>query len=114
LINHADGVNNFSSLGKAMASKNLEQSWQTTVRHLEAARQQLPLELPVHLKTGSLLRYGEWLSHNELELAFEELEDVGLEVECKQSGFWSEMLAAAEEMSLPKRSERCRQRLTEC
>jgi hypothetical protein len=93
-----------------MASKDLQRIWQVVRKHLEAAREQLPAELPRHLKCGPLLHYEDCLSHNELELAFDELEGIGHEVDCKQA-FWSELLAAAENMSLPKHAERCRQRL---
>ena len=97
-----------------MAGKTLEESWRSTTRHLESARVHLPLDLPAHVEFESLVRYEEWLSHNELELAFDELEGIGVEVDCRQSTFWSELLAAAEEMSLPKHAERCRQRLLGC
>jgi hypothetical protein len=97
-----------------MADKNLEQSWRITEQHLEAARQHLLLYLPADVKPESLLNYEEWLSHNELELAFDELEHIGLEVQCKQSGFWSELQAAAEEMTLREHTERCKERLRGC
>ena len=92
--------------------KNLEEGWQITLRHLEAARAQLPLDLPASVKLECLTRYDECLSANELELAFDELEEFGIEVEGRHSTFWSELLAAAEEMSLPEHAERCRQRLS--
>ncbi len=69
------------------------------------------MALPNNMKPGQLLNYEEWLSHNELELAFDELEGIGQEIDCEQR-FWFELLAAALEMSLPKHAERCRQRLS--
>jgi hypothetical protein len=85
---------------ETMASDELQRSWQITRQHLDAARSQLPKE------------YEDWLAHNELELAFDELEGIGLEVTCNHA-FWSELLAAAENMSLPEHAERCRQQLSE-
>lgn len=56
------------------------------------------------------MNYEDWLSHNELELAFDELEGIGDEIDFSHA-FWSEMLAAAENMSLLKHAERCSLRL---
>jgi hypothetical protein len=93
-----------------MPSDELQRSWQITTQHLEAAKHNLPEELPNWVKSGPLLQYEEWLSHNELELAFDELEEIGHEIHCNQV-FWSELLAAAENMRLLGHAERCRQQL---
>ena len=94
-----------------MADKHLIESWKRTTRHLLAAMDELPAEIP-HMDDGwSLARCQEWLDHNELELAFDELEGIGDEMGCSRR-FWQELLAAAENMGLDDHSSRCRKRLT--
>lgn len=85
----------------------LEQSWAITKRHLAAAKQELPVQLPKFEDGWSPERYDEWFSHNELELAFDELEGIGAQVECSRR-FWEELLAAAENMGLTEHAARCR------
>ena len=89
-----------------MVDRDLQRSWQVTTQHLETAKQRLG----ARLSAESLLPYEDFLSHNELELAFDELESIGCTVDCEH-GFWAELLAAAENMSLQEHADRCRQRL---
>ena len=84
----------------------LEQSWAITRRHLDNALRLLSgLRLPSDLE-----QYNEWLDHNELELAFWELEVLG-EVKGAPDRFWQELIAAAENMGETEHAERCRNRL---
>ena len=61
---------------------------------------------------GSVKRYREWLDHNELELALDELEALA-EVNAVQRAFWESMLSAADEMKLTDHAERYRAKLAD-
>ncbi len=61
---------------------------------------------------GSVKRYWEWLNHNELELALDELEMLA-EVNAVQHAFWESLLSAADEMKLTDRAERYRARMVD-
>jgi hypothetical protein len=87
-----------------MKRKDIEKSWRLTTRHLNAAR--------LELKQHNLHNYDEWLAHNELELAFDELENIGNGGPVSRK-FWLEMLAAAESMKLQDHMARCRMKLKE-
>ena len=89
---------------------NLRESWDDTRRHLERARHLLPPSTKPDSDGGSLTEFEEFLSHNELGLAFDELEMIGRGNHCPAE-FWREMLAAAESMQLPEQAERCRAKL---
>ena len=78
---------------------DLQKSWEITSRHLEAAFNQLPLSIKEEPSVGSVERFHEWLAHNELELALDELEGLGQLNNCS-SEFWRELLAAARNMNL--------------
>jgi hypothetical protein len=95
-----------------MDRDDLEHSWRVTRQHLEAARGDLPLQLPLLDEGWSIRRYEEWLSHNELELALDELEGIGHWIGCG-AGFWTKLLAAAESMTLTDHAARCRRKLAE-
>ncbi len=75
-------------------------------RHLDNALQALPgRPLPTELE-----QYNEYLDHNELELAFSELEALG-DVNRASDGFWDELIAAVEIMRVNEHAERRRKRL---
>jgi hypothetical protein len=78
---------------------DLRKSWKITQNHLEAAYSLLPLLIKEELSVGSVERFHEWLAHNELELALDELEGLGQLNNCS-SAFWRELLAAAQNMNL--------------
>lgn len=85
----------------------LTQSWATTTRHLKAARDQLlhaDYESAVEQYIG---QFDECLSCNEFELAFDELDAIGHDLDCGPA-FWQELLAAAENMGLARHAARCR------
>lgn len=81
--------------------QNLEASWSRTRAHLNNAFAQLPALPKDSDKGGSAGNYREWLDHNELELALDELEMLG---EANGAGrkFWELLLSAAIEMKLNK------------
>ncbi len=89
---------------------DLQGSWDITRRHLEGARQLLPPSSSEGSEGGSLTAFEDFLSHNELGLAFDELEMIGMDKPCPPE-FWRGMLAAAESMHLPEQAERCRAKL---
>jgi sugar diacid utilization regulator len=80
----------------------LKRSWATTTGFLEAAKQELPVEQCGH--------YEEYILHNELELALEELQQEG-EQSPRSIRFWQMLLAAAENMKLVERTSQLRSRI---
>lgn len=94
-----------------MNREQLNRSWRVTRNHLAAARDRIPNATPASDEGYSLANYNEWLSHNELELAFDELEGLGDEHEFGHQ-FWSSLLAAAENMKLEDHANRCRIKLS--
>jgi hypothetical protein len=82
-----------------MARAELEQSWAVTVQLLEAARALLPGDPAAGPDGGTLMGYQEYLGHNELELALDELADVGAG-NSAPAEFWSKLGRAAENMGL--------------
>lgn len=89
---------------------NLQESWDMTRHHLERARHLLPPSTKGDSDGGSLTEFEDFLSHNEMGLAFDELEMIGVGNPCPPE-FWREMLAAAESMHLIEQAERCRAKL---
>jgi hypothetical protein len=89
---------------------DLQQSWDITRRHLKRARHLLPPSSREDSEGGGLTAFEEFLSHNELGLAFDELEMIGMVNSCPPD-FWREMLAAAESMQLFEQAGRCRAKL---
>jgi hypothetical protein len=86
-----------------MDRKDLERSWATTAKHLKAARAQLP-EVPIPGLDGATVSgFDECLRHNEMELALDELEDLGL-TNAPLPDFWRQLMFAAESMELSERA----------
>ena len=87
----------------AMDRAALERSWAVTAGHLNAARAQLP-EVPAPGADGATLSgFEECLRQNELELALDELEDLGL-TNAPSAEFWRHLARAAENMELSDRA----------
>ena len=87
-----------------MQRSDLERSWLITRGHLSSALAYLPPE-PVGGDEGwSLPRYQEWLAHNELELALDELAGLG-EANMAPKEFWHALAAAANNMGLKDRAK---------
>ena len=91
----------------SLRRRELEASWSRTRAHLNKAFAQLPPSPKDGEEGGSVPRYREWLDHNELELALEELELLG---EANNVGelFWEFLLRAATEMNLNTHAARYR------
>ena len=87
-----------------MRHRDLKKSWAITRGHLAGARAALSSEgLDVAESAKRAIReYEEFLDHNELELAMDMLEHAVQGLSAPPE-FWSKLLAAAENMGLPKR-----------
>jgi hypothetical protein len=88
-----------------MANAELLQSWAVTLRHLAASRFYLPENLLNAEAEKAWAEMQHFLHNNELELALDEAEVLG-EIENAPSGYWAELLRAAENMSLKKHAAR--------
>jgi hypothetical protein len=87
----------------AMVDRALKRLWEAVRRDFDRARSLLPVR-PAEVE-GSLDRLGEWLDHNELELALDELESLG-EDNTAPPKFWEALRSAAERMRLTERADR--------
>lgn len=93
-----------------MDRKELERMWAATAKHLSAARAQLP-EVPAPGVDGATISgFDECLRHNEMELALDELEDLGL-TNAPSAAFWRHLIFAAESMELSERAAEFRRRM---
>ena len=90
----------------------LELVWIKVRAHLEAAVGHLPEPPRSRDRAGSLEGYREFLAHNELGLAFDELELLGTANDVPDA-YWRELAAAALLMKLDSRAELCRSRIEE-
>ncbi len=87
-------------LSSSMVLEELQSLWESISADLANARSLLPLEL-VEID-GNIEQYEEWLKHNELELAFDELVALGENNFCVTE-FWLILSAAAHKMGLVKK-----------
>lgn len=94
------------ALNKAMAS--LEESWSVTIKHLTAGRALLPQEMFFEEAREFDKEYAEYLDHNELELAMNVLDDLGLLCGAPNE-FWHHLATAASNMGLADDAERFKQ-----
>lgn len=81
---------------------DLEKSWAITRKHLEKARSLLPSPIVQGEQTESIGAYQEFIEHNELECALDQLEGLGEANACSQE-FWQELRLATENMGLTDR-----------
>ena len=86
-----------------MDRAELERSWAATAKHLNAARNQLPEVLAPGAEGATVSGFEECLRHNEMELALDELEDLGL-TNAPPPEFWRQLVQAAENMGLSERA----------
>ncbi len=93
-----------------MADARLRQLWEAVRRDFDRARALLPS--PSAENKGSVARLGEWLGHNELELALEELEALG-EDNAAPRDFWEALASVAERMNLAEHKARLTARYTD-
>jgi hypothetical protein len=90
-----------------MVDQSLLESWRITESYLEQAIGHLQKGAVLECEDGSLERCRDWLRHNELGLAFEELDALG-RVNDVPREYWIALLAAAENMRLARSAEKCR------
>jgi hypothetical protein len=88
-----------------MPSEELLQSWQRTRTHLTVAAALLPATSRANPEGGSLQDYAEFLEHNELKLALDELEGLA-QVNAVTPAFWMALAKAAAEMKLSEHERR--------
>jgi hypothetical protein len=74
-----------------MANDELRKLWAISLRHLAASRFYLQEHLPNTDAEKFWINAQEFLHHNELELALEQLQELG-ELCCAPRTFWSELL----------------------
>jgi hypothetical protein len=86
-----------------MNRAELERSWASTAKHLNAARNLLPKALAPGAEGATVSGFEECLRHNEMELALDELEDLGL-TNAPPPEFWRQLVQAAENMGLSERA----------
>jgi hypothetical protein len=86
-----------------MDRPELERMWAITAEHLNAARAQLPDVLAPGLDGATISGFEECLRHHEMELALDELEDLGL-TNAPSLDYWRHLIFAAESMGLSERA----------
>lgn len=86
-----------------MDKTELKKIWADTAKHLNAARNQLPTVLAPGAEGATVSGFEECLRHNEMELALDELEDLGL-TNAPPPEFWRQLVQAAENMGLSERA----------
>ncbi len=89
-----------------MVDQKLLKSWRITESHLEAAVSHLPKDAVLECEDGSLDGYRDWLRHNELGLAFDDLKALG-HVNDVPREYWMALRNAAENMNLTESVEEC-------
>jgi hypothetical protein len=95
-----------------MHRRELERSWAITREHLAEAKAALLSALPRPEGSAMFAAYEDYLDHNELELALDELESIAENVKANAI-FWRDALSAAESMGLVRHAERYRHQLQE-
>ncbi|MBL8755003.1 MAG: hypothetical protein JNK15_16985 [Planctomycetes bacterium] len=95
-----------------MTDPHLHEIWNRTQGHLSHAADLLPAGLFQSDDGGRLDRYREWIEHNELELALDELEGLGENNRVPRQ-FWIHLRDAALEIQLAEHRLRFDRRLRE-
>lgn len=93
-----------------MVSEELKASLAVTLRHLAASRFYVPEHLPSKDAEECWAQAQEFLHHNELGLALDELQALG-ELCSAPKEFWVELFLAAENMGLAEQVSLLQQRL---
>ena len=93
-----------------MERSELERSWDATTRHLNAARALLREDAPPGADGATLQGFEECLRQKEMQLAMDELEDLGLTCH-PVAEFWLHLMHAAENMELPERAAEYKRRM---
>jgi hypothetical protein len=84
---------------------SLEESWKVTINHLKTGRSLLPQEMLFEEARVFDMEYTEYLDRNELELAMNALDDLGLICNA-QNEFWHQLESAALNMGLADEAEK--------
>ena len=92
-----------------MDRKELERMWGRYGQASSAARAQLRRPAP-GLDGATVSGFDECLRHNEMELALDELEDLGL-TNAPPPDFWRHLIFAAESMELSERATDFKRRI---
>jgi hypothetical protein len=92
--------------------RRLEESWDRTRAFLDRAIGLLPASPVESDEGGRVDRFREWMEFNELELALDELEGLGIHNVVPRE-FWAELRGAAGEMELGDHSARIDRKLAE-
>jgi hypothetical protein len=90
-----------------MADAELHRLWAAVIRDFNQAREMLPIH--PRESEGSMDRLTEWLDHNELELALDELEALGEDNDAPKE-YWHMLAVAAERMKLEAHQARLAKR----
>lgn len=93
-----------------MVSRELQNSWRITQQYLEQAIAHFPDDAPSECEDGSLAGCRDYMQHNELGLAFDELNALGQANSVPQA-YWRSLLAAAENMKIAQGIKDCQQAL---
>lgn len=93
-----------------MTRADLEALWAQVSQELEGAARLLPSPAQKGDDGGTIEAFHDWLEHNELELALDELELLG-EANEVPDDFWLHLATAAGFMKLDARQARCRSRV---
>jgi hypothetical protein len=88
---------------------SLKRLWAEVRRDFDQAMAHLPT--PTLEDEGSMERLADWLDHNELGLALDELELLGLD-NAAQDAFWKTLVCAAARMGLTEKQARLTRRCT--
>lgn len=94
-----------------MSKSELEKIWRIVRQHLNSAHGLLSPEI-ANNNSSRLELYNEMLEHNELELALDQLEEIGEENICSRE-FWMLLKLAASTMGLDNRADYYTQKLTD-
>ena len=90
---------------------DLHALWQKVGDCFSAATALLPTDVRRGDEGGGIEAYREYLDHNELELALDELEMLGTMNDVPDD-YWSALATAAQVMGLREHEQRCRSRLS--
>lgn len=94
-----------------MARGELEVLWAAVRRQFDVATGLLPKPARSGEDGGTVEAYQDWLEHNELELALDELEALG-DANRVSSSYWVALAEAARLMNLAVNESRLRSRIT--
>ena len=91
-----------------MASEELQESWRRTTAYLRDLRAHLS-EAAEGICSDEIAKFEDYLDHNELELALDEVEAAVEKSGLESSRVYELMVLAAEEMKLNRHGERYRE-----